>query len=239
VHIYIHTTWAYVLRAAPLTMLTYAPLTLTFPFSLTTYLFVAHTLDVPEQALSASLLSGGVTALVGLFCVGLVKDTADTLYMCYCIDQNAGQRRRKEVFDAFEYETRRSQQTEPESQRPATQQPQTRQSPRVAAPQPDSTTPIRQHRLQSPIVVNQVRIPTPDPFEQSPVEDVEEGVEATRFDTSTTSLHGYRIEDESTTAKSLEKSNLNSSERSTRHDNANSDDEDGEESQLFPGSDLF
>ena len=37
----------------PLTMLTFAPLTLTFPFSLSTYLFVAHTLDAPNEALSA------------------------------------------------------------------------------------------------------------------------------------------------------------------------------------------
>jgi hypothetical protein len=59
-----------------------------------------------------------VTALVGLFCVGLVKDTcvspripvagiagadmctsADTLYLCYCIDKEAGERRRAEVFE--------------------------------------------------------------------------------------------------------------------------------------------
>lgn len=56
-------------------MLTIAPLTLTFPFALTTYLFVAHALDAPDEALEASLLAGVVTALVGLFCVGLVKDT--------------------------------------------------------------------------------------------------------------------------------------------------------------------
>jgi len=55
-------------------MLTYAPLTLTFPFALLTYLFVAHTLGAPNYALGASLLAGGVTALVGLFCVGLIKD---------------------------------------------------------------------------------------------------------------------------------------------------------------------
>jgi Plasma-membrane choline transporter len=61
--------------SAPLTLLTVAPLTMTFPFALTTYLFVAHTLGVPEQALGAAILAGGVTALVGLFCVGLVKDT--------------------------------------------------------------------------------------------------------------------------------------------------------------------
>lgn len=56
-------------------LLTVAPLTLTFPFTLITYLFVAHTLNAPEQALGAAVLAGGVTALVGLFCVGLVKDT--------------------------------------------------------------------------------------------------------------------------------------------------------------------
>lgn len=59
---------------APLRMLTIAPLTLTFPFALATYLFVAHTLGAPSQALWAALLAGGVTALVGLFSVGLVKD---------------------------------------------------------------------------------------------------------------------------------------------------------------------
>ena len=56
-------------------MLTFAPLTLTFPFALSAYLFVAHTLGAPAQALGAAVLAGGVTALVGMFCVGLVKDT--------------------------------------------------------------------------------------------------------------------------------------------------------------------
>lgn len=60
---------------AQLTMLTYTPLTLTFPFALLTYLFVAHTLNAPDSALGAAVLAGGVTALVGLFCVGLVEDT--------------------------------------------------------------------------------------------------------------------------------------------------------------------
>lgn len=64
---------------APLTLLTVAPLTLTFPFALSTYLFVAHTLSAPEQALGASVLAGGVTALVGLFCVGLIRDTLVTI----------------------------------------------------------------------------------------------------------------------------------------------------------------
>lgn len=59
----------------PLTLLTISPLTLTFPFALTTYLFVAHTLGAPNLALGAAVIAGTVTALVGLFCVGLVKDT--------------------------------------------------------------------------------------------------------------------------------------------------------------------
>jgi hypothetical protein len=61
--------------SAPLALLTIAPLTMTLPFALTTYLFVAHTLNAPKQALGAALLAAGVTSLVGLFCVGLVKDT--------------------------------------------------------------------------------------------------------------------------------------------------------------------
>lgn len=60
---------------APLTLLTISPLTLTFPFALTAYLFVAHTLGAPNMALGAAVIAGTVTALVGLFCVGLVKDT--------------------------------------------------------------------------------------------------------------------------------------------------------------------
>ena len=60
---------------APLTLLRIAPLTLTLPFALSAYLFVAHTLGAPDQALAAALLAGTVTALVGMFCVGLVSDT--------------------------------------------------------------------------------------------------------------------------------------------------------------------
>lgn len=89
--------------AAPFTMLAYAPLTLTLPFALTTYLFVAHTLGAPQHALSAAILGGGVTALVGLFCVGLVDDTVDALYICYCVDQQAGLKRRPEVFSAVRF----------------------------------------------------------------------------------------------------------------------------------------
>jgi hypothetical protein len=92
--------------AAPFTMLAYAPLTLTLPFALTTYLFVAHTLGAPQHALPAAILGGGVTALVGLFCVGLVDDTVDALYVCYCVDQQAGQKRRPEVFSAVGYTSR-------------------------------------------------------------------------------------------------------------------------------------
>ena len=61
--------------SAPMMLLTVAPLTLTFPFALATYLFVAHTLNAPDEALGAAVLAGGVTALVGMFCVGLVEDT--------------------------------------------------------------------------------------------------------------------------------------------------------------------
>jgi hypothetical protein len=59
---------------APLALLTISPLTLSFPFALLTYLFVAHTIGAPNEAFGAALLAGGVTSLVGLFCVGLVRD---------------------------------------------------------------------------------------------------------------------------------------------------------------------
>ena len=60
---------------ASMMLLTVTPLTLTFPFALATYLFVAHTLNAPAQALGAAFLAAAVTGLVGLFCVGLVDDT--------------------------------------------------------------------------------------------------------------------------------------------------------------------
>lgn len=55
--------------------MTITPLTLTLPFALGAYLFVAHTLGAPGYAPIAAFLAGGVTALVGMFCVGLVEDT--------------------------------------------------------------------------------------------------------------------------------------------------------------------
>ena len=60
---------------ASLAILTITPLTLTLPFALGAYLFVSHTLGAPGYAPVAALLTGGVTALVGRFCVGLVEDT--------------------------------------------------------------------------------------------------------------------------------------------------------------------
>jgi len=85
-----------------LRLLGFAPLTLSFPFALSTYLFVAHTLSSPDSALPASLLAAVVTVLVGRFCVSLVEDTADALYICYCIDKDVGEVHRHEVFEAFE-----------------------------------------------------------------------------------------------------------------------------------------
>ncbi|KAL5490248.1 hypothetical protein ACEPAI_5081 [Sanghuangporus weigelae] len=86
-----------------LSILIYTPLTLTLPFALCAYLFVAHTLNAPGYAPLAALLTGGVTALVGRFCASLVEDTADTLFMCYCIDRDIGNIHKQEVFDAFEW----------------------------------------------------------------------------------------------------------------------------------------
>jgi len=65
----------FLLLTAPLALLTISPLTLSFPFALLTYLFVAHTIGAPNEALGAALLAGGVKCIVGLFCVGVVRDT--------------------------------------------------------------------------------------------------------------------------------------------------------------------
>ncbi|KAI9511106.1 plasma-membrane choline transporter-domain-containing protein [Russula earlei] len=93
-------------------------------------------------------LPGTVTALVGLFCVGLVTDTADTLYLCYCIDKESGDRRRAEVFELFEYNSRR-------------QQPQARQ-------QQGQQHATRVHRPQ--------RVPVPGPHAPQPISQRVEGI---------------------------------------------------------------
>ncbi|TFK23466.1 hypothetical protein FA15DRAFT_681165 [Coprinopsis marcescibilis] len=139
-------------KEPPLTLLTISPLVLTFPFALITYLFVAHTLKSPNEALGAAVLAGGVTALVGLFCVGLVKDTADTMYLCYCIDKDLGERRREEVFVIFEPETagrpnqRQAQPVSHHQQHVAAQQQQQR-APQHQVPQHPQHNDIKQPQL--------------------------------------------------------------------------------------------
>ncbi|KAI0647476.1 plasma-membrane choline transporter-domain-containing protein [Trametes meyenii] len=226
----------------PLTLLTVAPLTLTFPFALITYLFVAHTLNAPDSALSASLLAGGVTALVGMFCIGLVKDTADTLYICYCIDKEAGEQRRDEVFSAFEYENR-NRRTQPNPAPPAQR------------PQPVATAPSQRERRQplpaSPPPRQQPlypqaapqRDPTPDPFE---VDDHSPADDGPAYDPYSPASSG--IQSQANMPSRLPLSQRMPSQTmmgrsgplSTRLEPPlESDEEDAEESQLFPGSDLF
>ncbi|RXW13747.1 hypothetical protein EST38_g12105 [Candolleomyces aberdarensis] len=147
-------------KEPPLTLLTISPLTLTFPFALITYIFVAHTLNAPNEALGAAVLAGGVTALVGLFCVSLVQDTADTLYLCYCIDKDVGDRKREEVFIIFEPESNPSQQrTVPvppgHGGRPNPSSPQQSRTPARQAPK-GSNQPSPAQRLQG----QQQRVPS-------------------------------------------------------------------------------
>ncbi|KAH9917426.1 plasma-membrane choline transporter-domain-containing protein [Fomitopsis serialis] len=203
----------------PLTLLTVAPLTLTFPFALGTYLFVAHTLNAPDQALSAAMLAGCITALVGSFCVGLVRDTADTLYICYCIDKDIGSRRRDEVFEAFEYQSpRRAQpaQSQRQQQRmPEPQQPRIRLEPAVQSPLP--------------------RAETPDPFEQSPAEEEEHSYPDPMSPSSSTFNSKSRL------PLSRRTSMLDPVLSTTLPPHQESDEEslDDEDMPLFPGSDLF
>lgn len=138
---------------APLKLLTIAPLTLCLPFSLLTYLFVAHTLGAPNEALGTAMLAGGVTALVGVFCTALVRDTADTLYMCYCIDKEAGQRRRPDVFLAFEYQSQPTDAQAGPSRQPDTKRPPAQpRRPTLQTPRPHPFQPPTEpdHLLSSP-----------------------------------------------------------------------------------------
>lgn len=231
----------------PLMLLTVAPLTLTFPFALTTYLFVAHTLGAPDQALAAAVLGGAVTALVGLFCVGLVRDTADTLYICYCIDKDTGSRRRNEVFDAFEYETRKrpAQQPQPTAgpsrQPPPTAPSQHQQTlispvPRSPPVQPTYHTPEYQQPRRTIKLTSPPREPTPDPFEDSPIDPYSEPsspeMHNAAHSRAVVGIHQSRQEAESIHMSAYGR---------TSHalPGSESEDDEGGDSQMFPGSDLF
>ncbi|KAF9072708.1 hypothetical protein BDP27DRAFT_1319844 [Rhodocollybia butyracea] len=66
----------------PITLLLLTPLSLSLPSALLTYLFVARTLGVVELAPISALLAAVTTSLVGIFCVGLVKDVVDGMRVC-------------------------------------------------------------------------------------------------------------------------------------------------------------
>ncbi|KAH9843102.1 plasma-membrane choline transporter-domain-containing protein [Rhodofomes roseus] len=203
----------------PLTLLTVAPLTLTFPFALGTYLFVAHTLNAPDQALFAAMLAGCITALVGSFCVGLVRDTADTLYICYCIDKDIGLRRRDEVFEAFEYQSARRAQPAnfraPPQRMPEPQQPRSRLEPAVQMPPP--------------------RAETPDPFEQSPTEEEEHPYP----DSMSPSSSAFNSKSRLPLSRRTSMLDPVLSTTLPPHQESDEDSMQDEDLPLFPGSDLF
>ncbi|CAE6445513.1 unnamed protein product [Rhizoctonia solani] len=75
--------------------------------SIGAYIFAAHALGDPTYApLAAALVGAGTTASVR-FCVGIVDDAADALFMCYCLDYEAGVTPRTDVKEAFEGTARR------------------------------------------------------------------------------------------------------------------------------------
>ena len=126
---------------------------------------------------------------------------------------------------------------------------------------------MRQHRLQSPIVPERERAPTPDPFANSPVDDEDDtelggplrpqvkspapppplpSSRSITFSTkSRTSVQtGYDLDDDTSSqlpgevsmSRSVGKLGVGISQSDVRGSRR---DDDIEESQLFPGSDLF
>lgn len=73
-------------RPPTLRLLLTTPITLPLPAFLMLYLFVAHTLDAPNQALGVAVMGGGVTLLSAWMCVGLVRDIGDALWISFCLD---------------------------------------------------------------------------------------------------------------------------------------------------------
>jgi len=84
------------------TLLSHSSLCLSMLLALSSYLFAAHTLSRPEYAPLSALLTGGVSFLVFWFCGGILGDVADALYVCYCLEREAGTVTRPEVAEAFE-----------------------------------------------------------------------------------------------------------------------------------------
>ncbi|KAF8190310.1 hypothetical protein K438DRAFT_1971186 [Mycena galopus ATCC 62051] len=96
--------------------------TLALPFALFAYLRAAgdkegeEGISYAEQqraAIAAAVLAGAVCAAVSVFCAGVVRDCADTLYVCHLVDRAAGKRpgapgteerdgERQEVWGAFD-----------------------------------------------------------------------------------------------------------------------------------------
>ncbi|TFK46709.1 hypothetical protein OE88DRAFT_1811777 [Heliocybe sulcata] len=212
----------------PLTLLTVAPLALTFPFALTTYLFVAHTLNAPDSALGAAVLGGGVTALVGMFCVGLVRDTADALYMCYCIDKNAGLKRRQEVFDTFEYDVQAPTQRAAPAPRPAQPSVPSHHQPILSEGLRLAREPLASMHEHEQEEESSSSDPEPEPFYPEPQlsYDIRQ---AQPYDAHVSSPPSYSH------FESKRDDDLEGGLRKSRVE----DEEEGEESQLFPGSDFF
>ncbi|KAJ6595738.1 hypothetical protein DFH09DRAFT_1410560 [Mycena vulgaris] len=88
--------------------------TLALPFALVAYLRAAGDqdgmsyADQQRAAIVAAILAGSVCAAVGVFCAGVVRDCADTLYVCHLIDRATGvggearDGERQEVWGAFD-----------------------------------------------------------------------------------------------------------------------------------------
>ena len=180
----------------------------------------------------------------------------------------------------FEYETKKPQsqpahpvpgssglqQTRP--QNPPSQLPVAGRIPSVT-PGTTGTTPVRQHRLQTPIVTERERPLTPDPFASSPLDEEDDAeiglggplrpqakpqvppppLPSTRpvtspASSSTNMQRGYDLDDDDvgspfpgmSMSKSMGKSSVGMGKSGMR---GSIRDDDIEESQLFPGSDLF
>ncbi|KAJ7100278.1 hypothetical protein B0H15DRAFT_796909 [Mycena belliarum] len=91
------------------------PYTLALPFALVAYLRAAGDregeegisyADQQRAAVGAAILAGAVCAAVAVFCAGVVRDCADTLYVCHLIDRAVGtegrDNERQEVWSAFD-----------------------------------------------------------------------------------------------------------------------------------------
>jgi hypothetical protein len=156
---------------------------------------------------------------------------SDTLYLCYCIDKDSGMCRRKEVFAALEHEP-------PAPPHPVGPAPTGPLNGLTDALDDDMDTlppPVTQ-----PGVARARQAITPPVNANTPLPEYPKYSPPSSRSASPTPVRGPARVEESTVSDVVSPSASSNLQKASAYGASSiASDEDGEESQLFPGSDLF